>query len=198
MLRNQNDSAKQPAEAKRLFKGCLPGLRARNALCGGQQPYRGGRRCEVGRKVPSSHQPVPATTLLLNLNEICSRPFSPVTPGDLNLIHAPGHYLFIYLFIYVQPVHLETTHPSRTPHDFRGSWGTQPLLHGRGQKNALKLLMWCTKCPQEEPGFARCVVLEPTVPKERQNSHIFFFSQKKANPFPSLRWRRGGRACSEL
>lgn len=99
MLRNQNDSAKQPAEAKRLFKGCLPGLRARNALCGGQQPYRGGRRCEVGRKVPSSHQPVPATTLLLNLNEICSRPFSPVTPGDLNLIHTPGRYLFIYLFM---------------------------------------------------------------------------------------------------
>lgn len=99
--------------------------------------------------------------------------------------------LTIYLFIYLQPVHLVTTHPSRTSHDFRGSRGsrgTQPRLHGTGQKNALKLLMWCTKCPQEEPGFAHCVVLEPTVPEERQNSH--FFCQKKANPFPFLRQKR--------
>lgn len=111
--------------------------------------------------------------------------FPSIQPGHTRWPEPDTHSrtLFIYLFIYVQPVHLETTHPSRTPHDFRGSWSTQPLLHGEGQKNALKLLRWCTKCPQEEPGFAHCVVLEPTVPKERQNSHFFFFFPKEGKSF---------------
>lgn len=72
----------------------------------------------------------------------------PVTQGNLNLIHPPG----IYLFIYLQPVHLVTTHASRTSHDLRGSRrarGTQPLLHGKGWKNVIKLLMQCTQSPQE-------------------------------------------------
>lgn len=73
----------------------------------------------------------------------------PVTEGDLNLIHPPG----IYLFIYLQAVHPVTTHPSRTCHDLSGSPGarcTQPPLHGNGQKNTIKFLMWCTQSPQKE------------------------------------------------
>lgn len=98
--------------------------------------------------MPSSHQPFPTTTSLLNLNKICSRPFclpcsslshtrrpEPDTPP-------PARHLFIYF----QPVHLVTTHSSRTSHDLWSrscARGTQPPLHGKRQKNAINLLMRC-------------------------------------------------------
>lgn len=100
--------------------------------------------------MPSSHQPFPTTTLLLNLNKICSCLFC--LPCS-SLSHsrrpepdtAPRH-----LFIYFQPVHLVTTHPSRTSHDLQSrpcARGTRPPLHGKGQKNAINLLMRCTQSP---------------------------------------------------
>lgn len=76
--------------------------------------------------MPSSHQPFPATTLLLNLNEIIfSHTRQPEFDPQSRLISVP----------------LVTTHLSRTSHDFKVCWGPQPSLHGKGQKNAWKLLM---------------------------------------------------------
>lgn len=105
---------------------------------------------EVGAKFPSafsSHNT--AAKFKQNLfPSILDIVLFPVTQGHLNLICPPG----IYLYIYLQSVHLVTTHPSRTSHDLRGSWGargTQPQLHSKAWKNAIKLLMQLMQSPQE-------------------------------------------------